>query len=211
MRPRPGTNSPRCCPSDKRVLGPEHPDTLAARSELACWTGEAGDPAAARDLFAALLPVRERVLGPEHPDTLAARGNLARWTGEAGDPAAARDQFAALLPVLERVLGPEHPDTLAARAQPRPLDRGGGGSGRRPGPVRRAAARARAGARPGAPGHPGRPAASLAIWTGKAGECGKPPGSLYAEVLPSLTGPPRTGHAERARAGNLGLLHGRGT
>ena len=55
----------------ERVLGPEHPDTLIARHDLAYWTGEAGDPAAARDLFAELLPVRERVLGPEHPDTLA--------------------------------------------------------------------------------------------------------------------------------------------
>jgi hypothetical protein len=98
------------------LQGPEHPDTLTARGNLAWWTGEAGDPAAARDLFAALLPVRERVLGPEHPETLAARGNLAWWTGQAGDPAAARDLFAALLPVVERVLGPEHPDTLLARA-----------------------------------------------------------------------------------------------
>ena len=37
----------------ERVLGPEHPDTLRARSNLARWTGAAGDPAAARDLFAA--------------------------------------------------------------------------------------------------------------------------------------------------------------
>ena len=40
----------------ERVLGPEHPDTLTARRNLACWTGEAGDAAAARDQFAALLP-----------------------------------------------------------------------------------------------------------------------------------------------------------
>jgi Tetratricopeptide repeat len=97
------------------AYGPEHPDTLAARASLAHWTGQAGDPAAARDQFTVLLPVRERVLGPEHPDTLTARASLARWTGEAGDPAAARDQFAALLPVEERVIGPEHPDTLSAR------------------------------------------------------------------------------------------------
>ena len=67
----------------ERVLGPEHPDTLAARHQLARWTGHAGDPAGARDLFAGLLPVFERVLGPEHPRTLAARQQLARWTGEA--------------------------------------------------------------------------------------------------------------------------------
>ena len=61
-------------------MGPEHPDTLAARHELARWTGQAGDAAGARDQFAALLPLRERVLGPEHPDTLAIRSNLAYWT-----------------------------------------------------------------------------------------------------------------------------------
>ncbi len=82
----------------KRVLGPEHPDTLTTRGNLAYWTGEAGDPAAARDQYAALLPVIAWVLGPEHPETLTTRGNLAYRTGEAGDSARARDQFAALLP-----------------------------------------------------------------------------------------------------------------
>jgi hypothetical protein len=67
------------------AYGPEHAKTLAARSNLAYWTGEAGDAAEARDQLAALLPIRERVLGPEHPRTLDTRGNLARFTGEAGD------------------------------------------------------------------------------------------------------------------------------
>jgi Tetratricopeptide repeat len=102
--------------SDDDAYGPEHPDTLVARANLARWTGEAGDSAAARDQFAALLPLDERVLGPEHPDTLSARGHLAGWTGRAGDPAGARDQYAALLPVDERVLDPKHLETLGARA-----------------------------------------------------------------------------------------------
>ena len=97
------------------AYGPEHPDTLAVRGNLARWTGQAGDAAAARDQLAALLPVRERVLGPEHPDTLTARSDLAYNTGMTGDAAAARDQYAALLPVRERVLGAEHPHTLATR------------------------------------------------------------------------------------------------
>ena len=67
------------------MLGPEHPDTLAARSNLARWTGEAGDAAGARDQYAALLPILERVLGPEHPDTQAIRAALAHWTREADD------------------------------------------------------------------------------------------------------------------------------
>ena len=85
MRPGPATSSPRCCPSRERVLGPEHPDTLTTRANLAQWTGEAGDAAGARGRYAALLPIFERVLGPEHPDTLATRANLAAWIEQAGD------------------------------------------------------------------------------------------------------------------------------
>ncbi len=33
----------------ERVLGPEHPYTLAARGHLAYWAEEAGDAAGARD------------------------------------------------------------------------------------------------------------------------------------------------------------------
>jgi Tetratricopeptide repeat len=97
--------------------GPEHPDTLAARANLASWTGRAGDAAGARDQYAALLPVRTRVSGPEHPETLTTRANLAFWTGRAGDAAGARGQYADMLPAYERVFGPEHPATLATRAK----------------------------------------------------------------------------------------------
>jgi len=106
----------RIAAARKRVLGPEHPQTLTARGDLAGWTGGAGGAAAARDQYAELLPMIERVLGPEHPDTLDVRANLAHWTGQAGDAAAARDQYAELLHVCERVLGPEHPDSLTTRA-----------------------------------------------------------------------------------------------
>jgi tetratricopeptide (TPR) repeat protein len=97
------------------VLDPEGRDHIrAVRFELGRWTRHAGDPAAAKEQFDALLPEFERDLGPEHPDTLRTRGWLADLTGDVGDPAAARDLFAALLPVDERVLGPEHEETLAA-------------------------------------------------------------------------------------------------
>jgi Tetratricopeptide repeat len=101
--------------SEDDAYGPEYRDTLAARQQLAYWTGEAGDAAGARDQLAALLPISERVLGAEHPDTLTTRHELARWTEIAGDVAGARDQYAALLPIHQRVLGTEHPDTLTPR------------------------------------------------------------------------------------------------
>ena len=54
--------------------------------------GEAGDAAAARDIYAALLPVREKVLGAEHPHTLATRAELAYWTRQVNTNAEDRRQ-----------------------------------------------------------------------------------------------------------------------
>ncbi|MGX1887791.1 FxSxx-COOH system tetratricopeptide repeat protein [Streptomyces sp. NPDC055287] len=99
-----------------RQLGPEHPETLAARAVLATWTGMAGNPGAAREVLAELAPVYERALGSEDPRTLTVAAQLADWTGQSGDWPRARDLCAALLPVLRRVLGEEHPDTLTVWA-----------------------------------------------------------------------------------------------
>jgi hypothetical protein len=90
-------------------------DLAVLLEEQARSAMEAGDPAAARDQLAALLPVRERVSGPEDPGTLRVRNDLAWWTGHAGDAAGARDQGAAVLPIYERVFGPEHPEALRVR------------------------------------------------------------------------------------------------
>jgi hypothetical protein len=65
------------------VLGPEHPDTLTARGNLAFWRGQAGDPAGAAAAFEQLLADRQRVLGPEHPNTLTTRSQLSFWRVQA--------------------------------------------------------------------------------------------------------------------------------
>ena len=65
------------------MLGPDHPETLTTRANLASWRGEAGDPAGAAAAYEELLADLLRVLGPDHPNTLTTRGNLAYWTGEA--------------------------------------------------------------------------------------------------------------------------------
>ncbi|WP_308123138.1 tetratricopeptide repeat protein [Streptomyces geysiriensis] len=97
-------------------LGPDHPDTLTARSNLATWRGEAGDAAGAAQAFTSLLEDVVRVLGPDHPHTLATRSDLASWRGEAGDAAGAAQAFTSLLADRERVLGSDHPHTLTARS-----------------------------------------------------------------------------------------------
>ena len=100
-----------------RHLGPDHPDTLTTRLELARLRGVAGDPAGAAADLADVLADRVRVLGADHPSTLATRRRLAHWRGEAGDPTGAAAGYEELLADSLRVLGPDHPDTLDARAQ----------------------------------------------------------------------------------------------
>ncbi|MFZ9018485.1 MAG: tetratricopeptide repeat protein, partial [Ilumatobacteraceae bacterium] len=68
------------------ILGPDHPNTLATRSNLARWLGEAGRVTDAIEQFEQLLGDRTRILGADHPDTLTTRNNLAYWLGEAGQP-----------------------------------------------------------------------------------------------------------------------------
>ena len=100
--------------TESDAYGPEHPDTLTARHNLAYWVGAAGDAAGARDQFAALLPVRERVQGPEHPGTLITRHELARWAGAAGMPPGPVTSSLRCCPSASGP-GPEHPDTLDTR------------------------------------------------------------------------------------------------
>jgi tetratricopeptide (TPR) repeat protein len=66
-------------PDQERVLGPDHPDILVTRRNIAFWTGECGEPAEALRLYRELLPDQERVRGADHHNTLAIRGNIACW------------------------------------------------------------------------------------------------------------------------------------
>ena len=65
------------------ALGPDHPDTLSTRHNLARWRGEAGDPTGAATAFEQLLTDQLRVLGPDHPHTMTTRSNLAYWHSKA--------------------------------------------------------------------------------------------------------------------------------
>ena len=99
----------------QRVFGPNHPDTLTARNNLATAYRAAGRIDEAITLHEQTLTAYERVLGPDHLDTLASRNNLAnayRVAGRTGEAITLHEQALA---ARERVLGPDHPDTLAAR------------------------------------------------------------------------------------------------
>ncbi|WP_436772663.1 protein kinase domain-containing protein [Yinghuangia sp. YIM S09857] len=108
-------------PETAADTGTPRRDDAEVRAELvelrarAMDVGDAGEPAQARDAFAALIPDHVRLLGADDPETLEARASYGYWTAKAGDNAAARDLFAALIPDQERVLGTDHLNTLASR------------------------------------------------------------------------------------------------
>ncbi len=58
------------------MLGPDHPNTLASRNNLAGAYQSAGQLDQAIPLLQATLPDSERVLGPDHPTTSTVRNNF---------------------------------------------------------------------------------------------------------------------------------------
>ena len=94
------------------ALGPDHPDTLTSRSDLAAAYVHAGRTAEAIPLFEATLKRREAKLGPDHPNTLTSRSDLAAAYVGAGRIAEAIPLLEATLRLREAKLGPDHPDTL---------------------------------------------------------------------------------------------------
>jgi hypothetical protein len=99
----------------RRVLGPDHPDTLLLRSDEAWVRGEAGDVGGAIDALTELLPDQLRVCGPEDQETLSTRQLLARWQARSGDLEGAIAAGTELLADCVRSLGPDHPITLFTR------------------------------------------------------------------------------------------------
>jgi hypothetical protein len=98
----------------RRLLGPEHPDTLQSMNNLAVTLRDLGDAAGAADLHRQVLEARRRLLGPEHPDTLNSMNNLAVTLHDLGDVVGARNLLQQAVYAYQRLLGPEHPETRTA-------------------------------------------------------------------------------------------------
>ena len=97
------------------LLGPDHPDTLASRNNLAGAYRAAGRLTEAITLYEQVLPDRIRVLGENHPNTLNSRNNLAGAYRAAGRLTEAITLYEQVLPDRIRVLGEDHPNTLNLR------------------------------------------------------------------------------------------------
>jgi tetratricopeptide (TPR) repeat protein len=92
-----------------RTLGPRHPGTVMAQSNLATAYGAAGRNTDAVTLYEQALAVCDEVADASHLITLRMRNNLALAYLEAGRAADAIPLHQQTLTDLERVLGPDHP------------------------------------------------------------------------------------------------------
>jgi serine/threonine protein kinase/tetratricopeptide (TPR) repeat protein len=97
-----------------RVLGPDHPDALDSRGNLALAYLDAGRTAEAIALHEANLKLRTAKHGPDHPFTLTSRGNLAMAYLLAGRTAEAIALDEETLKLRTAKLGPDHPETLTS-------------------------------------------------------------------------------------------------
>jgi serine/threonine protein kinase len=96
----------------RRILGPQHLETLSSTQELANVLAGEGHTTEAEQLCREVLGIRRRVLGAEAPDTLRSLNTLGRIVDDEGNYAEAERVFRQLRDINLRRLGPEHPDTL---------------------------------------------------------------------------------------------------
>jgi tetratricopeptide (TPR) repeat protein len=96
----------------EQLFGPDHPNTLSSRTNLAAAYEAAGDLGRAIPLFEATLADRERVFGADHPNTLSSRNNLAYVYASAGDLGRAIPLYEMTLASSLRMLGADDSGTL---------------------------------------------------------------------------------------------------
>jgi TIR domain/Tetratricopeptide repeat/NB-ARC domain len=96
----------------RRVLGDDHPDTLATMNYLAETRHDLGDLDGVRELHEQALAGRRRALGDDHPATLESMNNLAETRHDLGELDGARGLHEQALAGCRRVLGDDHPNTL---------------------------------------------------------------------------------------------------
>jgi serine/threonine protein kinase/tetratricopeptide (TPR) repeat protein len=96
----------------KRLLGPEHRDTLASIQDRAVVLLHEGRYAEAERLLAQTLAIQKRVLGPEDPDTVGCMMDLASAWYRLGRYPEAERLYTRTLDIQKRIRGPEHQETL---------------------------------------------------------------------------------------------------
>lgn len=96
------------------MLGPDHPQTVRSRLNLATAYARLDRATEALPLEAEVIAARTRSLGPTHPDTVSILVNHAGTLLRAGRARDALDLLADVQPLSLRVLGPKHPQAQLA-------------------------------------------------------------------------------------------------
>jgi tetratricopeptide (TPR) repeat protein len=97
-----------------KILGKEHPHTLASMNNLAQALSSQGKYTEAEQMHQETLALQEKVLGKEHPHTLTSMHNVALVLSSQGKYTEAEEMHQETLALTEKVLGKEHLDTLAS-------------------------------------------------------------------------------------------------
>jgi len=96
----------------RRVLGPEHPDTLGYASNLGHVYDDEGKQARAEALLRDTLEKQRRVLGAGHPDTIQTLQYLASMYQLQGKYASAETYTSQALAAKRKAVGAENADTM---------------------------------------------------------------------------------------------------
>lgn len=96
----------------RRLLGADHPDTLASMGDLAVLYRDQSKLARAEALLTEILNTQYRVLGEDKEETLESAHELAQVYNEEGKQAQAERLLTKTLAARRRVLGENHPDTV---------------------------------------------------------------------------------------------------
>lgn len=99
----------------RQTAGPDDPEVLAIRNNLAVVLQSQGKAAEAEAEYRAILAASAGWPAAARPEVQAARNNLAAILYEQGKLAEAEAEYRAIMEARRQALGPEHPDTLAAR------------------------------------------------------------------------------------------------
>jgi len=100
----------------KKLLGTEHPSTLASMANLASTYRNQGRWNEAERLEVQVMDMRKKLLGIEHPDTLASMANLASTYRNQGRWNEAEQLQVQVIDMRKKLLGTEHPSTLSSIA-----------------------------------------------------------------------------------------------
>ncbi len=98
----------------RRVLGDDHPDTLASINGMGTLLEDQGKLDQAMPFYRETLDTRRRILGDDHPYTLQSINNIGLLLQRQGKLDEAEPYYREALEGQRRVLGDDHPDTLAS-------------------------------------------------------------------------------------------------